>query len=507
MLRLAEAPIEHELCDGSDKPIELDGLYQDLQPGRFVVVTGQRHEFSEETVIQASEPLMIREVGHHIRQKDHLIPFDGAPGAAPHARGDEPAELPGDRLHTFVWFDKPLRYCYRRASVEIRGNVVKATHGETRSETLGGGDGSKVLQAFTLKQSPLTYLAAPTAGGAESSLQVFVNDVRWHERTSFVDALATDRIFVSKTHEDGKATLVFGNGREGARLPTGLENVKALYRNGIGKAGNARAGQISQLSTRPLGVKEVTNPLRASGGADAEGPDQVRRNAPNAVMALDRLVATRDYADFARGFAGIAKAAAVEVSDGQRHVVHVTIAGIDDVPIARNSDLFVNLRRALKELGDPFQPIELDLRELLVLVIEAHVHIDADHRWETVATEMRKTLLDAFGFDKRELGQDVAASEVLAVMQAVRGVAYVDLDVLGALRSTRDDDWGEDGRRPATPEEVAFELDDVLHKVKNSPSARVHVASARHEDHRFRPAQLAALLPDVPATLVLNQAP
>ena len=104
----------------------------------------------------------------------------------------------------------------------------------------------------------------------------------------------------------------------GARLPTGAANVKAVYRRGIGKGGNVRAGQITLLSTRPLGVKEVINPLRASGGADKEGRDQARRNTPLAVMALDRLVSTRDYADFARTFAGIGKALATEATDGAR---------------------------------------------------------------------------------------------------------------------------------------------------------------------------------------------
>ena len=83
--------------------------------------------------------------------------------------------------------------------------------------------------------------------------------------------------------------LVFGNGQRGARLPTGQENVKAVYRNGIGKPGNVKADQITLLATRPLGVKAVTNPWRASGGADKENRDQARQNAPLAVMALDRL--------------------------------------------------------------------------------------------------------------------------------------------------------------------------------------------------------------------------
>ena len=54
----------------------------------------------------------------------------------------------------------------------------------------------------------------------------------------------------------------------------------------------------------------------ASGGAGKETRDQARKNAPLAVMALDRLVSVQDYEDFARVFAGIGKARAVELSDG-----------------------------------------------------------------------------------------------------------------------------------------------------------------------------------------------
>jgi hypothetical protein len=506
-LELAEEPIETELCGtahGSSDPlpVELDGIYQDLQPGRFVVVEGERHGLGDTAVVRSTEPLMITKVVHDVRAADQLMPWSDAIDV----QGNRPPKLPGDRIHTFIWFDRPPRYCYRRDTVTILGNVVKATHGEARNETLGGGDGSKPLQSFELKQAPLTYLAAPTAVGARSSLQVFVNDVRWHEQTSFVDRLPTDRIFVTKADEAGKATVIFGNGREGARLPTGPENIKAVYRNGIGKAGNARARQISQLSTRPLGVKEVVNPLRASGGADPENRDQVRRNAPNAVMALDRLVSTRDYADFARSFAGIAKAAAVELSDGRRHLVHVTIAGADDIPIDPDSDLFINLGHALRDLGDPFQPLELVSRELLILLVSAGIRIHPDHRWETVVTAVRTRLLEGLGFGRRDLGQDVTASEVLALMQAVPGVLYVDLDLLATLHSMVDDPLAQDGHRPATPEEIEAELASVLASSAGRPAApRLRVEPARREAAALLPAQLAMLLPDVPATLVLNQ--
>lgn len=504
-LELAEEVIDAPLCGTDDDtgetlPVELDGLYADLQPGRYVVIAGERADVGEGTAVAAAEPLMITRVVHDVRDAEGPLPWRDTP---PQQRT---RKLPGDTLHTFVWFDKPPRYCFRRAGVTIYGNVIKATHGETRRETLGGGDGTRAGQRFTLKQPPLTHLAAATPEGAQSTLQVWVDDLRWHERRDFVDAAPTDRVYVTKLDPEGRATVIFGNGVEGARLSSGLDNVKAEYRFGIGMAGNARAGQISQLSTRPLGVKEVINPLRASGGADAERRDQIRRNAPNAVMALGRLVSTQDYADFARGFAGIGKAAAVELSDGRRRVVHVTIAGADDAPIDPDSDLFVNLGRALRELGDPFQPVDLVVRDLLVLIVSAGLRIHPDHRWESVVTDVRARLLDGLSFERRELGQDVSASEVLALMQSVRGVQHVDLDLLGALPSTVADPLAQDGRRPLTPDEIAERVTAIVEAGMGAPVApRIAVWPARRMADGLLPAQLAVLRPEVPATLVLNQ--
>jgi predicted phage baseplate assembly protein len=278
-----------------------------------------------------------------------------------------------------------------------------------------------------------------------------------------------------------------------------------VYRNGIGKPGNVRAGQISQLSTRPLGVKDVVNPLRASGGADPESRDAARRNTPNAVMALDRLVSTRDYADFARAFAGIGKAASVELPDGANTVVHVTIAGADDIPIDPSSDLYRGLRGALRRLGDPFQPLVLATRELLILVISAKVRIDADRRWEVVAAALRARLMEAFGFERRDLAQPVASSEVLSVMQAVPGVAWVDLDSFGAVPTQVADPDAEGGIRALTPEEIAAAIQAIA--ATAVPPAHVAAATARPapDGVGILAAQLAILLPDAPDTLVLTR--
>ena len=510
-LPLAERPIETDLCSehpssgvapANAGPIELDGLYDGLEAGRYVIVRGERSDVGDTRGLFASEPVMITAVVHDVRAPDGpSVPLSQV--QAQTGDGGALEGMPGDRIHTFVTVDQPLAYCYRRDSVEILGNVVRATHGETRIETLGSGDASKPLQRFALKQSPLTWLSASTASGAIDTLSVFVDDVRWHAAPSFVDRAPTDRSYRLVTDDGARTTVQFGNGREGARLPTGIGNVRAVYRNGLGRAGNVDPGQISQLATRPLGVREVTNPLRASGGADREGLEQIRRHAPLATRALDRLVSTQDYADFACTFAGIAKADATEISDGLRNVVHLTVAGLDDVPIDRDSDLLLNLRRALRALGDPFQRLVVEPRTARWLIVSAKLAIDPDQVWAAVVARVRAALLDAFGFERRALAQGVARSEVIAAMQAVPGVDWVDLDAFGAI-----DTIDADTSAPLLPDRITASVASLVAAgaAGTMPSA-VQSARARRvtADGPLRPAELVILTPDVPETLVLNR--
>jgi len=491
-LELAEEPIDTPIGkqedEKADDQIELDGFYEDLESGRWVIVSGER-EIKGTDGVHFSELAMLSSV----EQTTHPT-------------------LPHEKTHTFVKFAKPLEYAFKRDTVKIYGNVVKANHGETRREVLGSGDGSKALQAFTLKQKSLTHVAASNPTGTDSTLKVFVNDIRWHEAETLADRKPTDRNFITKTDDDNNTSIVFGNGEKGARLPTGIENIKAEYRSGIGKAGNVKAEQISLLIDRPLGLKEVINPLRASGGADREGREQARKNVPLAVRALDRLVSVQDYEDFARVYAGIGKAKAVELTDGRRQLVHVTIAGTEDIPIDETSDLFQNLFQALHEFGDPYQPICLAVRELMLMVVSANIRIKPDYKWEPVVTELRKVMLDAFSFERRELGQDVLLSEVFAVMQSVRGVEYVDIDFFGGIPEKKYDESlkdkvsaNESKRRILTPQEVGNSVQNTINYLEGGcMKQRIEVNLADFENDSIRPAQLAFLTPDVPETLILN---
>jgi hypothetical protein len=481
LLPLTEEPIEDDICTTAENGgwIVLDGVYSELKSGRWVVVEGERADILDGfgnpvTGVKGSELAMLADVVHDIDS--------GIPGDAPHTR----IKLAAD-----------LEYCYTRETVTIYANVVKATHGETRKETLGNGDGTRSLQSFALKQTPLTYVSAPTASGIGNTLKVFVNDVEWHEAESIFGLQSTDRRFTTSRSDAEITTVIFGNGKQGARLPTGSENTRAQYRQGLGKAGNVAQDKITILAARPLSVKEVTNPRRASGGADPETRDQARKNAPLAVLALDRLVSVSDYADFARTFGGVGKGYSLRLSDGVRELVHVTIAGADDAPIEDDSDVLRNLRLALTQFGDPALPVQVAVRELLLLVVSANVRLLPDYVWEKVAPQIRARMLEVFGFQARELGQDVFLSEVISTIQAVPGVAYVDVDSFGGIAERNADG------SVRTPNEL-IEAAQLIVAGNQPQRVQVNLPEVPKTAAEIRPAQLAYLVPEVPDTLILN---
>jgi hypothetical protein len=536
-LLMAEEPLDDEISDEvidankqikkvGASTIELDKLYDGIHSGQRLIISGERTDVSQVDGsgkpipgVSVSELIMLASVTQEVAQ----IKNDSF---------DKSIPLPGDKKHTFLHLAKPLAYTYKRDTVTISANVVRATHGETRSEVLGSGDGSKALQRFTLKQSPLTYLAAATPAGAQSTLEVRVNNIRWHEAGSLPELHPKNHGYILETDDADKTSVIFGNGIFGARLPTGVENVKAVYRTGIGKPGNVKAGQISLLATKPLYVKSVINPLRASGGADRENRDQARRNVPLAVMALDRLVSVQDYADFSRTYAGIGKASAVQLrtsSGGQ--VVHVTIAGAENIPIDTTSDLYINLFQALLQFGDPHLPLRVDIAEVLFLVISVKIRLLPDYKLEFVAPNVRTALLDAFSFDRRELGQPIFQSEVLSVIQGVSGVDYADLLVMGALdqdkvlkafddvQSTTEPDQEENGEAededPMSEEEKQEEFleelgltthQDVLVNLAQVNPNLPKITNPKPSDF-FLPAQLVFLTPDIPDTLIITELP
>jgi predicted phage baseplate assembly protein len=392
-LELAELPIER-LAAGTSA-IELENIVPDLEPGRRVVLVGERSG-----------------------------DFEGVPGV-------EDLELSsvGQGAFSILYLVTPLAYSYKRSTVRIHANVVAATHGESRAEVLGSGDASVPFQVFFPKRNPITYVSSSqSASGGASTLDVRVNGVRWHEASSFYPLGPADRRFIIRLNDEGRSEVQFGDGTHGARLPTGVENVAARYRSGVGTVGLVGADRITLLPRTPLGVRAVTNPIASCGAQDPETRDAARDHAPGTVRTLERIVSLTDFEDFAGTFSGIGKARADWVWAGSQRVVHVTVAGPDGADVG--PEVLDNLIAAIGRARVPHVPARVTPFARLFFSLTANLTIDPDRESDTVLAAADAALRAAFSFRERAFAQRVATSQVIAVLERVEGVVAVDLDTL-----------------------------------------------------------------------------
>jgi hypothetical protein len=127
--------------------------------------------------------------------------------------------------------------------------------------------------------------------------------------------------------------------------------------------------------------------------------------------------------------------------------------------------------------------------------------------WEPVATEVRARLFEKFGFRKRALGQPALLCEIIACIQNVEGVGYVDVDAFGGVHEKVTDPDGT--RRLQTPDEISETVNQIVtastQTKTSTPVQAVTAGVAKIEGGTLITAQLAIFTPTVPDTIVLNQ--
>jgi Baseplate J-like protein len=332
--------------------------------------------------------------------------------------------------HTQVRLKNPLTNCYDRTVTTVNANVGLATAGRSVSEIMGNGSAATPNQRFALRQFPMTYVQSPTATGRLSTLQVRANGVAWKEVPTLYQQPPTASVFDTLNQSDGTTDVLFGDGVEGATLPTGQNNIQATYRVGSGLATNVAAGSITNLVDRPLGVSGVINPEAATGGQDPQSVDDIRANSPLSVLTLGRAVSITDYQNYAATFAGIAKAYAIWIPNGPGRGVFLTVAGAGGAALAAGNPTLTNLITSLQNYGNPLIPINAVTFLETLFRISADIAYDPAYDATAVKTAIIQSLRQQYSFAFRSFGQGVSGDEVAAFIQAIRGVIAVNVKSL-----------------------------------------------------------------------------
>ena len=140
LLELADAPIETPVCGGETDLIELNGFYEDLEAGRWVIVSGER-DLPTTKGVRFSELSMLASVTHSVGLLPKPTSIDGPVE-------DQPR--PGETTHTLHQAPQDARLLLQaRHGADLR----QRRRGDSRRNAHGNRSG-----------------AAPAASRSSSSL-------------------------------------------------------------------------------------------------------------------------------------------------------------------------------------------------------------------------------------------------------------------------------------------------------------------------------------------------
>jgi len=328
------------------------------------------------------------------------------------------------------------------------GNLVRVRHGAAASAALGSGDAALAGQRFTIPDAPIAS-DLEDAGTPVSSLELRADGIEWIEVPSLY-GVGLEQAYVTRLGTDGAVTVEFGDGVRGARLPTGRNNVTAVYRVGGGKVGEVESEAIETLLGSIKGVKKVRGAGPTSGGADQDDELDLRRLAPTRARAFDRAVSREDLVDLSLGYPGAAHAAAWNGAGppgcacGGSGLHLAFLRSGTEGPRAPEGAEIDQLAAYLDARRDVTVPLCVCGGIATPLLVTAAVAVDPRQEPSVVAGSAEAALLVLEGPlapRARSLGQALDRSDVYAVLHGVPGVIGVtSLDLPGA---------GELGRRSA----------------------------------------------------------
>jgi len=266
---------------------------------------------------------------------------------------------------------------------------------------------------------------------------------------------------------DAGDTIRFGDGTFG-QVPLDGSQFTVIYRAGAGSAGNVAPDAITQVGPGVTGVIRVTNPLAATGGADAETLQHVAKMAPQAFRAVQyRAVLPSDYQTAAETLPWVQRAGTVFRWTGSWQTVFTT-------PDPLNSEQVTTKQQtALIELLNRYRMAGYESYVPQPQFVSLDLQIEVCALPTSFRGDVQGALLAALGsgaagfFNPNNLtfGQSLWLSDLETAIQGVPGVAGV-LRVLYRLR-------GRSAFMAPLVNSVQVRQDQII-RCDNDPSAPDH---------------------------------
>lgn len=324
------------------------------------------------------------------------------------------------------------------STILVYGNLVDTDQGKTQTEVvLGNGDNRRSFQTFAIPKTPLTYVLDETQ---VPELDVYVDGVLWSRVDNFFDSASDDQVYVVREDNEQNSYVQFGDGMQGARLPSGIKNVTAMYRTGVGAAGMLEADAKPSASGKLKALDKVYLHTEVTGGDEAEGGDNAREAAPQKMQSLGRLVGVADYEAEARHIPGVLRVNAVwSATDGVPALRMVVLTESGTSAAVEKVQQTLNTYNRCR--GPARFAVQVIQGNLQYVYLKLRVGFEATRKQDDMDMAIRLALgvvgeeddgIDTdeglFSLKQRRFGQTAHVSQIIATVQQVGGVRWVEVD-------------------------------------------------------------------------------
>lgn len=261
----------------------------------------------------------------------------------------------------------------------------------------------------------------------EGSMVLTIGKDTWQLVDTFAYSGPRDKHFKVELNENRVPCIVFGDGVNGA-IPRSGNMVSGSYYITYGVNGNIEAGTITSLPSvisQAISNAVCTNPYDSCGGSNYESFDQLKFRVPLSIKTLGVAITKEDYESVVKSTPGIEKAY-VNYICGKYLEIYITPSGGGKASQALIDKALLNVL-SKKVITTSIKILSVDTVDIN---ITATVTGKKSYRSLDISNQVKKALIDNYGYSSSEIGKSVRISDLYALIDNLSTVDFLSIDKL-----------------------------------------------------------------------------